>query len=92
MASFFVFDTWVLASRKLFILSGEIREGEIKIGMQVHIRPNSNVAMTAPIHAVEFARREGGEDICLCILYKNEKELSFLQGLNIGNEVVKITN
>ncbi len=92
MAKFFVFDTFELASRNLFVLAGEIREGEIKAGMNVNIRFNSSVSMTAPIHSIEFALRRGREDVCLCILYEDDTDLMIWRGLNIGDEIVEVTD
>ena len=48
--------------------------------MFVHIPFNSSFATTARIHSIEFARRQGGEDVCLCI--KAEPELAELDGLS----------
>jgi hypothetical protein len=92
MAKFHVFDIFEVESRNLFVLAGEITEGEIKVGMKVNIRFNSSVSMTAPIHSIEFARREGREDVCLCILYKDDTELMIWRGLNIGDEIVELTD
>jgi hypothetical protein len=93
MAKFFVFDTFEVASRNLFVLAGEIREGEIRAGMKVHIRLNSSVSTTATIHQIEFSRRhQGREDVCLCIFNEDDTELMILRGLNIGNEMVEVTD
>jgi hypothetical protein len=93
MASFYVYDTLVITSRKLFVLAGYIAEGTIRAGMKVHIRLNSSISTTAPIYQIEFARRyQGREDICLCILYEDDTELAIWQGLNIGEEIVEVAN
>ena len=67
-------------------MAGSIVEGEIRNDMFVHIPINSSLVMTARIHSIEFVRRQGGEDVCLCI--KSELELAeFLRGLSIGDEI-----
>ena len=71
-------------------MSGSIVGGEIRAGMFVHIPFNSLVATTARIHSIEFARRQGGEDVCLCI--KSEPELAeFLHDLKISDETFEVS-
>jgi len=71
-------------------MAGSIVEGEIRTDMFVHIPFNSSFATTARIHSIEFARRQGGEDVCLCI--KAEPELAeLLCDLNIGDETFEVS-
>jgi hypothetical protein len=91
MAKFHVKDTFELPDRKLFVMAGSIVEGEIQKGMFIRVPCNTLLDMTARIHSIEFARRQGGsEDVCLCI--ESEPELlAILRGLNIGDETFDIT-
>ncbi len=90
MPKFHVKDTFEIPDRKLFVMAGSIVEGEIRTGMFVHIPFNSSLATTARIHSIEFARRQDGEDVCLCI--ESEPELAeFLHDLNIGDEIFEVT-
>jgi len=74
----------------MFVIAGSIVEGEIRSGMFVHIPFNSSVSTTARIHSIEFARHQGGEDVCLCI--KSEPELArFLRDLNICDETLEVS-
>lgn len=90
MPRFHVKDTFEIPDQELFVMAGSIVEGEIRTDMFVHIPFNSSFATTARIHSIEFARRQGGEDICLCI--KAEPELAeFLRDLNIGDETFEVS-
>jgi hypothetical protein len=90
MPKFHVKDTFEIPDRRLFVMAGSIVEGEIRAGMFVHIGFNPAFATTARIHSIEFARREGGEDVCLCI--EADRELAeFMRDLNIGDETCEVT-
>ena len=90
MSKFHVKDTFELPDRKLFVMAGSIVEGEIHAGMFVHIAFNSSSATTARIYSIEFARRRGGEDVCLCI--EADPELAeVMRDLNISDETCEVT-
>jgi hypothetical protein len=90
MPRFYVRDTFEIPDRKLFIMAGSIVEGDIQAGMFVCVQFNPSFAVTVRIHSVEFARRQSGEDVCLCI--ESEPDLTeLLRGLNIGDETFEIT-
>jgi hypothetical protein len=69
MAKFHVRNTLeITTDRKLFVMAGSIVEGEIRVGMFVHVPFNPSASVTARIHSIEFARRsDGRDDVCLCI-------------------------
>jgi len=89
MALFHVTHTFTLENRNLFFLAGEVVDGMIRAGMDVHLRVNSGLALKLRIHSIEFARREGGEDVCLGI--ESDPELrEVLRGFNIAGETVEV--
>ena len=60
--------------------------------MFVHVPLNSDIAITARIDCIEFARISGGQEYtCLCIRYDNPEELEFWRGLNLESEVFEVT-
>lgn len=59
-ASFHVHRSFVLPSRSLFVLAGEITEGMVQIGMQATIRGSEG--FDARVHGVEFVDRTGGAE------------------------------
>lgn len=87
---FHVRDTFALTSRSFFILAGTIIEGFIRPGMAVQIVRNSTERLALEISAIEFARRQHGEDVCLCVRYADKDELDRLKALNIEDETFTI--
>ena len=72
-------------------MAGSVVEGEIRAGMFVNVPFNPAVAMTARIHSIEFARRQGGgEGMCLC-LESDPEALQLWRNLNINDETLEIT-
>jgi hypothetical protein len=91
MPTFHVRDTFELPDRRLFVMAGSVVEGEIRAGMFVRVPFNSALDMTARIHSIEFARRQGcGEDVCLCIGAEPD-EFETWRGLNISDETLEVT-
>ena len=90
MPRFHVRDTFEIPDRKLFVMAGSVVEGEIRAGMFVRVPFNPSLGMTARIHSIEFARRQDGEEVCLCIESKPEL-VEIFRGLNIGDETFEVT-
>ena len=91
MPKFHVTNTFELREQQLFVLAGSVVEGEIRAGMFVNLPFNPAVAMTARIHSIEFARRQGGvEDVCLCLESKSD-ESELWRDLNIDDETLDVT-
>jgi hypothetical protein len=88
MAKFYIRDTFEIPTRNLFVLAGSVTEGEIEPGMLVHVPINSQLVVVAPVHSVEFARREGTEEVCLCIT--DGPEVEMLRGLTITDELCEV--
>jgi hypothetical protein len=87
---FHVKDTFEVPSRQIFVMAGSVIEGGISAGMFVHFPLNSIDVMTVRIHCIEVARRQGGDDVCLCFEAQG-KAGELLRGLNIGNETFDVT-
>jgi hypothetical protein len=92
MARFLVTGTFVLESRKLFVLAGVIIDGEVRRGQCVRVPLAGKRAVNARIEAIEFARRSSDrEDACLCIGYADPVELAFWQGLSLEQETLEVS-
>jgi hypothetical protein len=89
-AEFYIRDTFEIPSRNLFVLAGSIVDGTVRPGMSVHIYLNKSFLIDYKIHALEFARRDGREDTCLCLRCADDDELDFLKCLNLGDETVTL--
>lgn len=93
MARFRISGSFAIEGRQLFVLAGDVIDGRIVPGMHVAIHLNASTTMTAPVHAVEYIRRSSDrEEVGLCIKCENSEELEVWRGLNIGSEVVEVSN
>ena len=89
MPRFHVRDTFEIPDRKLFVVAGSIVEGEIRTGMFVRVPLNSETGMRLLIHSIEFARRQDGEDVCLCV-WSGPNFTDALRGLHISGETFEV--
>ena len=89
MPKFHVKDTFEVPDRGLFVLAGSIVDGIVRSGMFVHLGFFAEPTTAVRIHRIEFARRHGGEDVCLCI-QADEKLTEFLRGLRLSNQTYEI--
>ena len=91
MPRFHVSGSFVIESRRLFVLARSVLEGAIRPGMSVSVPLNPQLSMAARIHSIEFARQTGGgEDTCLCVLCDEPSELDIWRALNLADEVIEI--
>jgi hypothetical protein len=89
MPRFQIRETFELPDRKVFVLAGSIIEGEIRTGMFIRVPLNSEICIRLLIDSIEFARRTGGEDVCLCISSgPNFPEV--LRGLDVCGETFDV--
>lgn len=91
MTKFQVNTTFRLEVNGWFVLAGSLLEGSLSKGMIVSVPCNSALNITAPIDSIEFARRIGGEDICVCISCADEDEFALWEGLNLSGEMLEIS-
>ena len=78
MSSFKVYDTFALASRKLFVIVGDIEEGTLNNGDNFPFEGFTHV-----IKSIEFvcntASTPKGQDVALCVEYKDNMDLALLK-------------
>lgn len=85
MPRFHVRDTFEIPDRKLFVMAGSIVEGEIQRGMFVRVPLDSETGIRLLIDSIEFARRQDGEDVCLCI-WSGPNFTEVLRGMDFRDE------
>jgi hypothetical protein len=90
MAKFHVKNFFEIPDRQLFVMAGSVTEGEIVAGMYAQIQVSPMMDMAARIHSIEFARREGGEDVCLCFQSK-PRTLQVWRGLSVSDKTLEVT-
>lgn len=90
MPKFLVTDTFEVHGRPQFIVAGTVIEGDISVGMVVHVPLNSVAGVKARIRSIEFVPRRGGEDVCL-YLDIGPDALKIWRVLNIGDETLEVS-
>jgi hypothetical protein len=89
MPKFFVKRTFEIPAREIFVLAGEIVEGEVAQGMFVNVPFNSELKTRHQINCIEYVRSEKTEDVCLCL--RTEKgEAEILRALNLADETLEV--
>jgi hypothetical protein len=90
-ARFRAADTFVIHSRRYFVIAGEIVEGTVRAGMLLSVPLNGSVAMTTPVHAVEFVDDPGRKSqVGLVIACEDDFEVELWQALGIGGEILDL--
>ena len=82
--------TFIVPSRRLFVVHGQIVEGAVRTG-QLVVQP---VGLAAPVHAVEsvlLAASTGRANPALGFEYRDEGELSQWQALELQGETLELT-
>jgi hypothetical protein len=91
MPQFQVNRTFYVERGGLFFLSGQIKEGHIKRGKFVQLRPDSEAYWVRPIvnvACIEFS--QGNPEVGLGLQYKDSEELEWLKGLCKAGDVVQV--
>jgi hypothetical protein len=79
MAEFLIKDTFVLRSRKSFVLIGDVVSGEVDNGM-ILLLQNNSVGTILIIDSVEAVNGEAGL-VGLLFKYEHENELDILKDM-----------
>jgi hypothetical protein len=91
-AQFHANASFTIASRRMFVISGDIVSGAVKKGMTMNIRVNSGFALSLPIESVEFVDKKDRREIGLTTICRDADELEFLQSLKIEDEDIEISD
>jgi hypothetical protein len=91
-ARFLVQGVFHLKSRELFVVYGDVLEGEVRPGMEIVLPLNSQLSLELSIEGVEFVDgTPTGFHIGLAIKLDEDLDLSLLQGLNLSAEVLTVS-
>jgi hypothetical protein len=91
MARFHAQDTFTIPSRDVFVIAGDVVEGQVSKGMTVHIPLNGGLSMTATITALEHISTDGPAEVGL-VITANAEDRAFLTAQNIRNEDLNVTS
>jgi hypothetical protein len=82
-ARFRVSQAFPVAARRLFILTGEILDGNLSDGMAVRMTPAKGGAIEVPIRAFEDVRSSDPEvNLALTLGYESDAALAALNGMH----------
>ncbi len=91
MTKFHVRDTFEIADRHLFVVAGNVVQGEIRTDMFIRIPLNSSHGIQLRIDSIEHATRQDGEDVRLCVQAGGEFA-QILRGLKVAGETLEVTS
>ena len=91
-AKFLAVGSFLLRSRNLFVIVGDVVEGEVREGMQLVLPLNGSVSVTGVVNSVEFVDilHEKRTYIGLAIAYEDPQELGFWQAMAISGETLTL--
>jgi hypothetical protein len=89
MPKFHVRDTFEIPDRSLFVMAGSIVDGDVRTGMFVRIPMFPTHGIQFEVHSIEFALRQGRDDICLC-LQLGQNVTKILRDLKIADQTLEV--
>lgn len=91
-AKFHVIGTFTLNAQELFVIYGDIVDGAVSAGMFLGVRLNSAVMIRVPIHSVEFLDGCHSSHVALTFKFDHPEAATGWKLLNIGDEIIEITD
>ena len=88
---FQVATPYALKQRNLFVLPGEVIEGDLRPGMYLSVPFNSSVELIAPVHAVEYTDESPGQTVAIFVKCDSADDLDLWQSIGLENEDLVIT-
>lgn len=90
-AKFHAIGSFLLRSRDLFVIVGDVLEGEVVAGMQVHASRGAS-SVTKRVASVEYVDviHEGKSHIGLVLKYEGLEELEILRGFEVCGATLQL--
>ncbi len=91
-ARFLAVGSFLLRARNLFVIVGDVVEGEVREGMRLALPLNGSVSVTGVVSSVEFVDilHEKRSYVGLAIAYEDSQELGFWQAMAISGETLSL--
>ena len=91
-AKFYAVGSFLLRSRNLFVIVGDILEGEIVPGMEILVPLQGELHVTSRVAQVEYVDviHEKKSYIGLAIAYEDTEELEFWRALEVSGETLDL--
>jgi hypothetical protein len=92
LARFKVEQAFAIKSRDLFVVAGDVIEGEVRAGMAMTLPTGAGQTLHVPIHSVEMGRRAGGgiDFVGLTTLARGPGDLELFARLDIVGQVIDV--
>lgn len=90
-AQFYALGSFLVRSRKLYVIVGDVLEGEVVAHMTVEI-PLGGISIAARVASVEYVDviHEGKQYLGLAIELEDPNELEFLMGLGVSGQTLTL--
>jgi hypothetical protein len=90
---FFAVGSFLLRSRNLFVIVGDVVEGEVRAGMELALPLNGTLSVTGKISSIEYVdvSHQGRSYIGLALACDDPDELGFWSAMNISGETLTLT-
>ncbi len=88
---FQVATPYVVKGSNLFVLPGEVVEGDVRPGMFLSVPFNSSLELTAPVHAIEYASSSADRSLSLVVKCEREEDLELWASIGLQDEDLIIT-
>ncbi len=92
MTTFEVRQTYVDASRSLFVFAGKVISGLVRPGMSILLMMNEDVTMEVPVHGVESLESSGAELVALTVELEDQSDADFLLQFDVVGEVIVLSD
>ncbi len=91
-AKFRAVGSFLVRSRRLFVIVGDVVEGTVVPGMTVRLPLNPSLTVAASVKAVEYVDilHEGKSYMGLALEYEHPEELEFWMAMRISGEVLEL--
>jgi hypothetical protein len=89
MPTFDVRHTFEIPDRQVFVLAGSVVEGVIQPGMFLRVPFKPTHSLNLLVDSIETARRDGDEDVCLCI-HAGANFMKILRILELRDQSFKV--
>ncbi|MBL8558460.1 MAG: hypothetical protein JNM47_07050 [Hyphomonadaceae bacterium] len=93
MALFKVDHCFVLESRSIFVLAGEITEGQIRLGMKIRLgaADDADEVEIFDLEFVRFTDRRPEAETAVCLRWDSDEQLASFRALNLAGQTLSVS-
>lgn len=93
MALFKVDHCFVLESRSVFVLAGEITHGQIRLGMKIRLgaADDADEVEISGLEFVKFADSRPEAETAVCLRWGSYEQLASFRALNLAGQTLNVS-